>query len=89
MIQSLFHTTFPFNFRGFLCANLPLLLLCIFIVVALLKRPRSPPTNNPAIDYQTADSEHVLKRSRPFGLSDEVSTETWPCPLHSYAAFLP
>ncbi|CAK7345436.1 unnamed protein product [Dovyalis caffra] len=40
---------------------------------ALLKRPRTPPTNNSAIDYQTADSEHVLKRSRPFGLSDEVN----------------
>lgn len=40
---------------------------------SLLKRPRSPPTNNPAMDYQTADSEHVLKRSRPFGLSDEVN----------------
>ncbi|KAG6658615.1 hypothetical protein CIPAW_04G173900 [Carya illinoinensis] len=39
---------------------------------AILKRPRTPPTNNPAMDYQTADSEHVLKRSRPFGLSDEV-----------------
>ncbi|KAJ6673234.1 TOPLESS-RELATED PROTEIN 1-LIKE ISOFORM X1 [Salix viminalis] len=40
---------------------------------AILKRPRTPPTNNPAIDYQTADSEHVLKRPRPFGLSDEVN----------------
>lgn len=40
---------------------------------SLLKRPRSPPSNNPAMDYQTADSEHVLKRSRPFGLSDEVN----------------
>ncbi|XP_058206857.1 topless-related protein 4-like isoform X1 [Rhododendron vialii] len=39
---------------------------------AILKRPRSPPTNN-AVDYQTADSEHVLKRSRPFGMSDEVN----------------
>ncbi|KAL5539764.1 hypothetical protein UlMin_003025 [Ulmus minor] len=38
---------------------------------AILKRPRTPPGNNPAMDYQTADSEHVLKRSRPFGLSDE------------------
>ncbi|KAB1199378.1 Topless-related protein 4 [Morella rubra] len=38
---------------------------------AILKRPRTPPTNNPAMDYQTADSEHVLKRSRPFG--EEVS----------------
>ncbi|KAJ9688701.1 hypothetical protein PVL29_014377 [Vitis rotundifolia] len=38
---------------------------------AILKRPRTPPTNNPAMDYQTADSEHVLKRPRPFGISDE------------------
>ncbi|KAK1389417.1 WUS-interacting protein 2 [Heracleum sosnowskyi] len=38
---------------------------------ASLKRPRTPPTNNPAIDYQTADSEHVLKRSRPFGISED------------------
>ncbi|XP_052181258.1 topless-related protein 4-like isoform X3 [Diospyros lotus] len=37
---------------------------------AILKRPRTPPT---AVDYQTADSEHVLKRSRPFGMSDEVN----------------
>ncbi|KAJ4708228.1 Topless-related protein [Melia azedarach] len=40
---------------------------------AIIKRPRTPPTNNAAMDYQTADSEHVLKRSRPFGLSDEVN----------------
>lgn len=42
------------------------------MIGALLKRPRTPPNNNPAMDYQTADSEHVLKRSRPFGISDEV-----------------
>ncbi|CAI0469988.1 unnamed protein product [Linum tenue] len=40
---------------------------------AILKRPRTPPTNNPAMDYQTADSEHVLKRTRPFGISEEVN----------------
>ncbi|KAL6223866.1 hypothetical protein ACLB2K_002723 [Fragaria x ananassa] len=40
---------------------------------ALLKRPRTPPTNKPAMDYQTADSEHVLKRPRPFGVSDEAN----------------
>ncbi|XP_050387989.1 topless-related protein 4-like [Argentina anserina] len=40
---------------------------------AHLKRPRTPPTNNPAMDYQTADSEHVLKRSRPFGVTDEAN----------------
>lgn len=41
------------------------------MVAAILKRPRTP-TNNPAMDYQTADSEHVLKRTRPFGISDEA-----------------
>ncbi|KAI3781936.1 hypothetical protein L2E82_11964 [Cichorium intybus] len=41
---------------------------------AMLKRPRTPPpTNNPAVDYQTADSEHVFKRTRAFGMSDEVN----------------
>ncbi|XP_028060914.1 topless-related protein 4-like isoform X2 [Camellia sinensis] len=40
---------------------------------AILKRPRTPPTNNAAVDYQTADSEHVLKRLRPFGMSEEVN----------------
>ncbi|XP_076911094.1 topless-related protein 4-like isoform X1 [Bidens hawaiensis] len=40
-------------------------------ITAMLKRPRTPPTNNPAVDYQTADSEHVLKRTRAFGISDE------------------
>ncbi|KAK3025864.1 hypothetical protein RJ639_042293, partial [Escallonia herrerae] len=41
---------------------------------ALLKRPRTPPTNNPpAVDYQTADSEHVFKRSRTLEISDEVN----------------
>ncbi|XP_022755149.1 topless-related protein 4-like [Durio zibethinus] len=40
---------------------------------AILKRPRTPTTNNPALDYQSADSDHVLKRSRPFGMPDEVN----------------
>ena len=44
----------------------------LVMIGAILKRPRTPPTNNPAMDYQTADSEHVLKRSRPFGVTDEV-----------------
>eukprot|EP00252_Welwitschia_mirabilis_P014885 TRINITY_DN3294_c0_g1_i12.p1 TRINITY_DN3294_c0_g1~~TRINITY_DN3294_c0_g1_i12.p1 ORF type:complete len:1122 (-),score=243.87 TRINITY_DN3294_c0_g1_i12:562-3927(-) len=30
----------------------------------LVKRPRTPPVNNPSVDYQTADSEHLLKRVR-------------------------
>ncbi|KNA11838.1 hypothetical protein SOVF_131310 isoform A [Spinacia oleracea] len=37
-----------------------------------VKRPRTPPNNN-AMDYQTADSEHVLKRQRPFGVPEEVN----------------
>ena len=42
----------------------------IITIAAILKRPRTPPTNNPAMDYQTADSEH-LKRMRT-GPSDEA-----------------
>ena len=41
------------------------------MVASLLKRPRTPP-NNLAMDYQTADSGHVPKRSRALGTSDEV-----------------
>ena len=41
---------------------------------SMLKHPRTPSTNNNlAMDYQTADSEHMLKRSRPFGISDEAN----------------
>ncbi|KAG9450248.1 hypothetical protein H6P81_010213 [Aristolochia fimbriata] len=40
---------------------------------AILKHPRTPPTNNPAVDYPSADSDHVSKRTRPIGISDEVS----------------
>lgn len=49
--------------------------LCQYVmIVSMLKRPRTPPTNNPALDYQTADSEHVLKRSRPSGIQEEASS---------------
>ena len=41
----------------------------------MLKRPRTP-TTNPAMDYHTADSDHALKRARPFGLMDEVLSNT-------------
>ncbi|XP_068638722.1 topless-related protein 1-like [Aristolochia californica] len=40
---------------------------------AILKRPRTPPMNNPALDCQTADSDHVLKRTRPMGLTGDVN----------------
>lgn len=37
---------------------------------AFLKHPRTP-TSAPGIDYQSADSEHLMKRMR-VGQSDEV-----------------
>lgn len=41
---------------------------------AMVKRPRTPPVNTPPVDYQSADSEHLLKRSRPVGQpGEEVS----------------
>lgn len=42
------------------------------MIASMLKHPRTPPPNNVALDYQTADSEQVLKRPRPFGMSEEV-----------------
>lgn len=39
-------------------------------VAAFLKHPRTP-TSAPGMDYQTADSEHLMKRMRT-GQSDEV-----------------
>ncbi|CAN6450976.1 unnamed protein product [Victoria cruziana] len=56
---------------------------------ALLKHPRTPPTNNPSVDYPSADSEHVLKRARTMGLSDEVNLPvnilpvTYPSQAHT------
>uniref|UniRef100_A0A0C9S7L9 TSA: Wollemia nobilis Ref_Wollemi_Transcript_8205_4327 transcribed RNA sequence n=1 Tax=Wollemia nobilis TaxID=56998 RepID=A0A0C9S7L9_9CONI len=39
---------------------------------AFLKRPRTPPSNGHPVDYQSADSEHLMKRIRT-GQSEEVS----------------
>nr|GEW41782.1 topless-related protein 4-like isoform X1 [Tanacetum cinerariifolium] len=39
---------------------------------SMLKRGRTPPTNTPALEYRTAD-EHAFKRTRAFGISDEVN----------------
>ncbi|XP_011073420.1 topless-related protein 4 [Sesamum indicum] len=62
--------------------------------VSMLKRPRTPPTNNPALDYQTADSEHVLKRSRPFGMPEEVNSlpvnilpVVYPSQSHAHSSY--
>ncbi|XP_050231709.1 topless-related protein 1 [Mercurialis annua] len=41
-------------------------------ISAALKHPRTPPTNA-AVDYPSGDSDHVAKRTRPMGISDEVN----------------
>ncbi|GMN49960.1 hypothetical protein TIFTF001_019120 [Ficus carica] len=41
-------------------------------IPAALKHPRTPPTN-PSVDYPSADSDHVSKRTRPMGITDEVN----------------
>ncbi|XLS74603.1 hypothetical protein HN51_031468 [Arachis hypogaea] len=41
-------------------------------IPAALKHPRTPPTN-PSIDYPSRGSDHVSKRTRPMGMSDEVN----------------
>uniref|UniRef100_A0A251UMJ5 Putative LIS1 homology motif protein n=1 Tax=Helianthus annuus TaxID=4232 RepID=A0A251UMJ5_HELAN len=42
-------------------------------ISAIPKRARTPPGNGPAVDFQSADSEHVPKRTRASGTSDEVN----------------
>lgn len=42
----------------------------MLLPAAFLKHPRTPP-GGPGMDYQTADSEHLMKRLRP-GQPDEV-----------------
>ncbi|KAG8656222.1 protein TOPLESS [Manihot esculenta] len=41
-------------------------------IPAALKHPRTPPTNT-SVDYPSGDSDHVAKRTRPMGISDEVN----------------
>ncbi|KAK9098543.1 hypothetical protein Syun_025588 [Stephania yunnanensis] len=58
---------------------------------AILKHPRTPPTNNHAVDYPSGDSDHVSKRTRPLGISEEVNLPvnilpvTYPGQSHSQA----
>ncbi|XVE89075.1 hypothetical protein DITRI_Ditri19aG0121100 [Diplodiscus trichospermus] len=61
---------------------------------SMLKRPRTPPTNNLAMDYQTADSENILKRPRPFGISEEINNipvnilpVTYPGQSHAHTLY--
>ncbi|XP_074563164.1 protein TPR3-like [Curcuma longa] len=60
--------------------------------VAILKHPRTPPTANPSIEYASADSEHVSKRARPLGISEEVNLPVNILPvsypqIHNQATF--
>ncbi|KAL9387989.1 hypothetical protein Peur_021113 [Populus x canadensis] len=41
-------------------------------IQAALKHPRTPPSN-PSVDYPSGDPDHVAKRTRPMGISDEVN----------------
>ncbi|XP_008803470.2 protein TOPLESS-RELATED PROTEIN 2 isoform X1 [Phoenix dactylifera] len=50
---------------------------------AFLKQPRTP-TSAPGMDYQTADSEHLMKRMRT-GQSDEVSFSGVSHPSNMYS----
>lgn len=59
---------------GFICHPDCLINNILFLFVnhtAALKHPRTPQTN-PSLDYPSVDSDHVAKRTRPLGLSDEV-----------------
>ncbi|PKA49230.1 Topless-related protein 1 [Apostasia shenzhenica] len=47
---------------------------------ALLKRPVTP-SSNPNVDYHSADSEHVLKRTRPIGISEEIALPATHLPV--------
>lgn len=42
-------------------------------LAAILKHPRTPPSLNPPIEFSSLDSDHISKRTRPFGISDEVN----------------
>lgn len=69
--------SFKFHFSNYVIFSF----LHLFGTVAsLLKHPRTPPTNNPRMDYQIADSKHVSKkRSRPLGTPDKVSLSKCLC----------
>ncbi|KAG6397162.1 hypothetical protein SASPL_143327 [Salvia splendens] len=54
---------------------------------AFLKHPRTPP-GGPGMDYQTADSEHLMKRLRP-GQPDEVSFSASTQPPNSNNMYSP
>jgi hypothetical protein len=49
----------------------------LLLTAAFLKHPRAP-TSAPGIDYQSADSEHLMKRMR-VGQPDEVLDEQSSC----------
>ncbi|KAK6153757.1 hypothetical protein DH2020_013396 [Rehmannia glutinosa] len=49
-------------------------------IPAGLKHPRTPPTN-PSLDFLSGDSDHVSKRTRTLGISDEATLPVNVLPL--------
>nr|KAJ0208380.1 hypothetical protein LSAT_V11C500251820 [Lactuca sativa] len=54
------------------------------VTAAFLKHPRTPPGGGPGLEYQMAESEHLMKRAR-VGPSDEVSFSGSTHPPNSYS----
>lgn len=53
-------------------------ILRVYLAAAMLKHPRTPSTANPSMDYPSGDSDHVNKRPRPVGMSEEVLAISLP-----------
>ena len=47
-------------------------ILHVCLIASMLKHSRTPSTANPSIEYPSGDSDHLSKRPRPVGLSEEV-----------------
>ncbi|KVH99119.1 CTLH, C-terminal LisH motif-containing protein [Cynara cardunculus var. scolymus] len=54
-------------------------------IPAALKHPRTP--NNPSLDFPSGDSDHLSKRTRSMGLTDEVC-DTYSITYQLYAALV-
>jgi hypothetical protein len=62
--------------------------LSLHLVAALLKHPRTPTTANPGMDYPSGDSDHISKRTRPVGMSEEVCVISCPEICNAITRFL-
>lgn len=48
-------------------------LFTLFLLVSILKRPRTPPAAPGMVDYQSSDHEQLMKRLRPAQSVEEVT----------------